>query len=256
MQDSNPLKAVSIGALLPKAFWAKHTMVPAVQSLKAFKFIPAQRAAEEQVVGAFQRIYGSPAAGEGPYLSLIQIADAGAYRATLDLSKTASLPATQSYPATALGQDLKLVSQIIASNLGTRVFMVTQGGYDDHAQEAAAHPRLLKDLGDAIAAFYQDLSQQGRVGQVMLMTISEFGRRPLENASTGTDHGTAAPLLVIGGSVKGGLYGEPPSLSDLDDGNLRFSTDFRAVYATVVQHWFQSDAGPVVLGKYSTLPFV
>ena len=164
--------------------------------------------------------------------------DSAAYQATIQLAKAATAPRHAQYPASnALASQLKLVSQIIATNLGTRVFMVTQGGYDDHAQEANAHPRLMAELGDAIAAFYQDLAGQNRANQVMMMTFSEFGRRPLENASNGTDHGTAAPMFVIGGAVKGGLYGQQPSLSDLDNGNLKYTTDFRSVYSTVLANW-------------------
>jgi uncharacterized protein (DUF1501 family) len=97
---------------------------------------------------------------------------------------------------------------------------------------------------------------QGRANQVLLMTFSEFGRRPQENGSQGTDHGTAAPMLVIGGGIKGGLYGATPSLSDLDDGNLKFTTDFRSVYSTVLANWMDADPTPAVLGRFPTLPFV
>lgn len=254
----NPLKAISIGSLLPKAFWAKKTMVPAVQSLKAFRFLAARQSGPEaqEVISAFQRIYGTVSDAEGPYLSLVQLADAAAYQATIELGKTAGVAPKVRYPASALASELKLVSQIIATNLGTRVFLVTQGGFDDHAQEAEAHPRLMKDLGDAIAAFYQDMTAQGRANQVLMMTFSEFGRRPLENASNGTDHGTAAPMLVIGGGVKGGLYGQTSSLSHLDYGNLIYTTDFRSVYSTVLSRWMGADPSQAVLGSFPSIPFV
>jgi uncharacterized protein (DUF1501 family) len=193
----NPLKAISIGTLLPKAFAAERTMVPAVQSLRAFKFLAAQRTDGEaqRVIGAFQRVYGTQMTEDGPYLSLVQLAESSAYQATIQLSRASAIANTAPYPASALAAQLRLVSQIIATNLGTRIFHVVQGGYDDHAQEADAHPRLMSELGDAIAAFYADLAAQGRANQVLIMTFSEFGRRPLENASNGTDHGTAAPKL-------------------------------------------------------------
>jgi uncharacterized protein (DUF1501 family) len=257
--EQNPLKAVSIGPQLPKAFWAKQTMVPAVQSLQSFRFIAAQAgaAAKQQVISAFQQIYGHGTGAEGPYLSLVQMADSAAYQATIQLARTAGVTTSSvQYPTSQIAGELKLVSQIIATNLGTRVFMVTQSGFDDHADEAAAHPRLMQELGDAVSAFYQDLSAQGRAQQVLLMTFSEFGRRPLENASNGTDHGTAAPILVIGAGVKGGLYGQTPSLANLDDGNLRFSTDFRSVYSTVLANWMGADPSQAVLGKFPSIPFV
>ena len=254
----NPLKAVSIGSLLPKALWAKNTMVPAVQSLKAFRFLAAQQSATEaqKVISAFQQMYGTVSDTEGPYLSLVQMADSAAYQATIELGKTAAVAPKARYPASALAEELKLVSQIIATNLGTRVFLVTQGGFDDHAQEAIAHPKLMKDFSDAVAAFYQDMTAQGKADQVLLMTFSEFGRRPLENASNGTDHGTAAPMLVIGGGVKGGLYGQTPSLSQLDFGNLVHTTDFRSVYSTVLKNWMGADPTQAVMGTFPSIPFV
>lgn len=257
--EDNPLKAVSIGPLLPKAFWAAHTLVPAVEDLTSFRYSTSQWLPQEskRVLGAFQQLAGSTDAAEGPYLSLLQMAEASSYQATIDLAATAGAATRRvPYPQSDLAKALKLVSRIIASNLGTRVFMVTQSGYDDHAQEAQAHPRLMQDLGDAVAAFYQDLSAQGRADRVLMMTFSEFGRRPLENASNGTDHGTAAPLLVVGDVVKGGLYGEMPSLAHLDDGNLRFTTDFRSVYTTVLTRWLGADAGAAVPGAFPTIPFV
>jgi uncharacterized protein (DUF1501 family) len=257
--EQNPLRAISIGPLLPKAFWAKQTMVPAVQNLKSFRFIAAQHGpdAQQQVIGAFQKIYGATTNVEGPYLSLVQMADSAAYQATVQLARTANATTSKvQYPTSQIANELKLVSQIIATNLGTRVFMVTHTGFDDHADEAAAHPRLMEELGDAAAAFYQDLSAQGRANQVLMMTFSEFGRRPLENASNGTDHGTAAPMLVIGAGVKGGLYGQTPSLSHLDDGNLKFTTDFRSVYSTVLANWMGADPSQAVPGKFPTLPFI
>jgi uncharacterized protein (DUF1501 family) len=254
----NPLKAISIGPLLSKAFWAKQTMVPAVQNLHAFRLLSVERRMGEaqRVISTFQQIYGADTTTEGPYLSLVQMADSSAYQATVQLAAAASVTTKAQYPATALGKQLQLVSQIIASNLGTRVFAVVQGGYDDHAQETKAHPQLMKDLSDAIAAFYQDLSAAGRAKQVLMMTYSEFGRRPLENASSGTDHGTAAPMLIVGGAVKGGLYGKEPSLSTLNYGNLQFTTDFRSVYSTVLAGWMGADPTPAVLGTFPTIPFV
>jgi uncharacterized protein (DUF1501 family) len=114
----------------------------------------------------------------------------------------------------------------------------------------------MTELSGAVSAFYADMAAQGRANQVLLMTFSEFGRRPQENGSQGTDHGTAAPMLIVGGGVKGGLYGETPSLTNLDDGNLRYSTDFRSVYSTVLARWMGADPTPAVLGTFPPLPFI
>lgn len=256
--SSNPLTAISVGPLLPKALMAQHTQVPAVVSIQSFRFLAAQYNADEsqRVLQAFQSINSMPEASDGPYLSLVQLSDAAAYRATVEIARADKATPSVTYPSTSLAGQLKLVSQVIASNLGTRVFMVTQGGYDDHAQEDGAHPALLRELSEALAAFYQDIERQGRINQVLMMTFSEFGRRPLENASNGTDHGAAAPLFVLGGAVKGGLYGETPSLANLDDGNLRYNVDFRSVYGTVLANWLGADPAPVLGSAFPTLGFV
>jgi uncharacterized protein (DUF1501 family) len=259
--EQNPLKAISIGPLLPKALFAKGTLVPAVDSLQSFQLLAGRHAPTEaqRLDAAFRRIAGARTGDEGPYLTLVQLADTGAYQATVELAQVRHTTAPRvPYPNSDLAAQLKLVSQIIATNLGTRVFMVTQVGYDDHAIEESefVYPRLMKDLDAALAAFHADMVAQGRADRVLLMTFSEFGRRPQENGSQGTDHGTAAPMLVIGAGVKGGLYGETPSLSDLDDGNLKPLVDFRSVYSTVVARWMAADPTPAVLGTFPLLPFV
>jgi uncharacterized protein (DUF1501 family) len=261
----NPLKALSIGPILPKAFFARNTLVPAVESLASFRYVAGGTAPTEaeRRSDAYQRISSVMAnitdSSQSPYLTLVQLADTEAYRATVELASVGRTPPSAiTYPNTALAGQLKLVSQIIATNLGTRVFLVTQTGFDDHAIEESAfvYPRLMAELDGAMAAFHADMVAQGRARQVLLLTFSEFGRRPQENGSQGTDHGTAAPMLVIGGGVKGGLYGQTPSLSDLDYGNLKPSVDFRAVYSTVIANWMGADPRPAVLGTFPTLPFV
>ena len=134
-----------------------------------------------------------------------------------------------------------------------RVAHVTLGGFDTHSGQQPDQERLLGDLGDALAAFYADLASVGKDGDVLTMTWSEFGRRVGENASEGTDHGTAAPLFVIGGSVKGGVYGEAPSLSDLDNGNLKYTTDFRSVYATLLERWCGAPADALLGARYAQI---
>lgn len=119
----------------------------------------------------------------------------------------------------------------------TRVFYVSQGGYDTHTNQTGAHDRLLKDLGDAVKAFLDDLKAQGNLPRVLVMTFSEFGRRVSENASGGTDHGAASVMFVAGDKIKAGLLGKYPSLapSDLLNGDLKYTTDFRSVYAGVLE---------------------
>ena len=153
-----------------------------------------------------------------------------------------------SYPGSPLGSQFALISRLIAGGLKTRIYYVSQGGYDTHVGQAGAHDRLLREMGDAVTAFLADLKAQGNLGRVTLMTFSEFGRRVKENASEGTDHGAAAPLFLAGGGVTAGLLGEMPSLAtrDLDDGDVKFNVDFRSVYATVLEKHLGVKSDPIL----------
>lgn len=148
---------------------------------------------------------------------------------------------------TDLAKKLRLVAGLIAKGFGTRVFYVSITGFDTHADQAPAHARLLTELGDAIAEFFTTLKGSGDDKRVRLMTFSEFGRRVDENGSRGTDHGAASCLFHAGPSVRGGVVGKHPSLKDLDVGDLKYHTDFRRVYATLLDGWLGCDS-KVVLG--------
>lgn len=163
------------------------------------------------------------------------------------------------YQDGALWRQLALVARLIKGGLGTKLYMVTLDGFDTHAGQNNNHPALLAQLAGAVNAFYTDLAAGDRDGDVLCMTQSEFGRRPEQNASQGTDHGAAAPLFLFGSGLNGsGFVGTAPSLQNLDnDGNLQFSTDFRRVYATVLENWLCIDAATVdeVMGQtFSRLP--
>src|SRR5205823_5094721 len=141
------------------------------------------------------------------------------------------------YPNTPLANRLKTAAQLIDADLGARLFYVSIDGFDTHANQLATHANLLKQVSDAMTAFYKDLSARGHRDRVLLMTFSEFGRRVFENGSAGTDHGSAAPMLLVGGKVKAGLVGAHPSMTDVAMGNLKHHTDFRQVYAAVLDRW-------------------
>ncbi len=152
-----------------------------------------------------------------------------------------------------MSAQLDTVARLIVGGLPTRVYVVSLGGFDTHGTEKDTHANLLSELDAAVGAFTQAVG--GR--HVVLMTFSEFGRRVAENASGGTDHGSAAPLFVVGSGVKGGYYGDEPSLTGLDDGNLRFTTDFRSVYATLAESVLGIDQRAVLEGAtFPTLGFV
>ncbi|HET9731210.1 MAG TPA: DUF1501 domain-containing protein [Acidimicrobiales bacterium] len=153
---------------------------------------------------------------------------------------------------------LATVSDLIAAGASAQVYQVSLASFDTHADERTNHERLLGDLDGAVTAFFKALEGHPRGDGVVLMTCSEFGRRPAENASGGTDHGTAAPLFVVGPRVRGGrFYGEQPSLTRLDAyGNLLFDIDFRQVYATVLEKVVGADPAAVLGGRFRTLDFV
>ncbi len=151
------------------------------------------------------------------------------------------------FPATRIGKQLEVAAKLIAAHVPVAVIKVTQGSFDTHAGQLAAHHRLLDELAQALTAFRLALQRQGAWNDVLVMTYSEFGRRVGENASHGTDHGTAAPHLLMGGRVKGGLYGPPPSLTDLQNGDLKHTIDYRSLYATVIEKWWSLP--PLAFGK-------
>ncbi len=161
------------------------------------------------------------------------------------------------YPPFALCQSLKLVAQMIAAEIPTRVFYVTHGGFDTHSAQANRHAGLLQELSQALALFQRDLKTQGHLDRVLLMTFSEFGRRVDENRQAGTDHGTANVMFLLGGRIKPGLHGTAPDLIHRDaQGDLIFKIDFRAVYAGVLRDWLHADPERVLGGKFDAVDVV
>ena len=154
-----------------------------------------------------------------------------------------------------LGGNLRRVAALIASGMATRLYYVTYQGnaFDTHVQQADLHGRLLMYTADAVRGFIEDLKRIGHADEVAVMIFTEFGRRVEENGSLGTDHGTATPMFVFGKHLAPGLYGRPPSLTDLDDGNLKMTTDFRRVYATVIEEWMGADSARVLGQSFRTL---
>ncbi|MBX2838124.1 MAG: DUF1501 domain-containing protein [Gammaproteobacteria bacterium] len=163
---------------------------------------------------------------------------------TLDASlsslgeKLQHLPDVQRLPGGNLGGQLQQVLRFIRAEVDTPVFRVRLGGFDTHANQLGRHERLMNQLGNALAGFSRVLIQDGEWDNTLIMTYSEFGRRVVENRSGGTDHGTAAPHLLMGGTVQGGLYGKHPDLDALIDGDMQYTTDYRALYRQVLANWF------------------
>jgi uncharacterized protein (DUF1501 family) len=201
-----------------------------------------------------------PATTYGTELAFVRNVANTAFR-YLDAVQDAAESATNTaaYPTGRLGESLAATARLIKGGLGARIYLIALDGFDTHAQQADVHHALLGQLADAVTAFYADLSAYD-AQRVLTATFSEFGRRIEENGSDGTDHGTAAPLFVFGPATDGGFYGAGPDLGSPDIvGNLVHSTDFRAVYASLLQSWFELDPGLVTEllgGTFDPLPFL
>ncbi|MDP6556431.1 MAG: DUF1501 domain-containing protein [Pirellulaceae bacterium] len=188
-----------------------------------------------------------------------------ARRASLDARSTAALidevtknsaSDTSLYPKTELAGRLKSIAQLIKADFSTPVYYAIQSGYDTHAAQLPTHARLLRELAGAMKAFLDDLQAAGLSKRVLTLCFSEFGRRVKENASLGTDHGTAAPVLIAGSSVNSGPLGQPPSMTDLANGDLKMQTDFRQVYATILQDWLGVDSASALGGSFDRLRLI
>jgi uncharacterized protein (DUF1501 family) len=255
LPTSNLFKGVAIGPLLPKMLIAEKTDVPAIADLRGFQFNgrrDEQAQADRILMGENTRY-----PFQSPYLQLVQDVERDAHAASLQLPHlVAGYKTAVEYPKTPFAQGLNLIAAIANADLGTKVYYVSLGSFDTHVGQRGRQDGLLQQFADGIKAFYADLAAHQVDDRVLTMTFSEFGRRVEENANRGTDHGTAAPMFLIGGGVKGGVYGDHPSLTDLDYGNLRWHTDFRSVYATVLEGWLGVPSATVLGTSYSLLNFV
>ncbi len=255
--NGNPLTAISLGALTPQTLISTRAPVTTVESVASFRF-QVSRQEPNELIAAYSRMYPQSQLAAPDGIRMIRAAGADAQKGAHDLATVATnYKSTVTYPQNPLARELQLVAQIISANLGTRIFHVTLGGFDDHVAEVYTHATLMKYLGDSLNAFYADLTAQGKADDVVSMTFSEFGRRVTENAGRGTDHGTAAPMFVVGGKVKGGLYGDDPILGKLDsNGDLVYGVDFRSVYGTVIDGWMNGTSSDILGGSYERLPFL
>ncbi|HZW71175.1 MAG TPA: DUF1501 domain-containing protein [Hanamia sp.] len=164
---------------------------------------------------------------------------------------------SQSYPATQLGKNLKTISSLILSDINTKVYYVSLGSFDTHINQENQQKRLFAELNEAIQSFVADLKANHRFDDVAIMTFSEFGRRVSQNASGGTDHGTANCMFLVGGGLKQkGLINAMPDLQDLNEGDLKYKIDFKAVYATLLNRWLGANESEILGNKYDLLNFI
>jgi len=264
-KDGHPFQSLAAGAALPVALNSLNASVPVLESQQTYRIAP-DPAAEAGAEGADARVQTllrlyNTYPESAPYAALLDILNTTAQSAVngsrlLDQSAVAYKPMAQ-YPATNFAKGLQLLAEVIVQGLGLRVGYVTLGGFDTHANQAATQTSLLAELGQGLAAFYNDLEAHDSADNVVVMTWSEFGRRVEENGNEGTDHGTAAPLFVLGNAVVGGIYGESPDLRNLDEsGNLKFTVDFRSIYATVLDNWLGAPSAAILGGNYGDQKFL
>jgi uncharacterized protein (DUF1501 family) len=161
------------------------------------------------------------------------------------------------FPAGPFGNAVSTAAQLAANEAGIAVVRLSLNGFDTHANQLAVHANLLRQLGEGLAALREALIEIGRWNETVVATYAEFGRRPRENESGGTDHGTSSVHFVAGGMVKGGLYGAAPALDRLDgNGNLPFAVDFRRYYATFLESWWGVSSRQVLAGRHAPLEFL
>ncbi len=232
----------------PYALMSRDIRVPSIQSLEQFRLRGSGRPQFKNAVRDLSRVARG---GENDLLGFVQSSTDSAIKASERMESAAvAYTPTAPYPQTGLGKKFETVAKLIASEMQTKVYYLRIDGFDTHANQPAAHAALLREVGDAVAVFVNDLIDHGQGDRVLTMCFSEFGRRVAENASDGTDHGTAGPIFLAGTKIRPGLIGKHPSLTDLTQGDLKYHTDFRQVYAAVLEGWLQCPSAAALLGDY------
>lgn len=254
------LAAWNTTAETPRALISGTTGVPAIPNASTYTYAsPNRGAAATQERAAAQTMASNPAIAR-PHLAFVNSTALGAI-ATLDrVALATAYTPTLAYPNGGFADALQTVAGAIVRGIGSRVFWLQTGGYDTHAGQGGGgggdYANLMGTLGDGLWAFYSDIRNQGLVGDTTVIVFSEFGRRISENGSAGTDHGAAGVMMVLGGSVRGGLHGTAPSLSpghptlENNSGDVRYETDFRSVYATLLERWLGVSSVPILGGDF------
>jgi uncharacterized protein (DUF1501 family) len=244
------------GELLPQALVGSQRHVPSLTSLEQFRRrlgVPEGAAAREQRA-ALDALASEERGKPGSLLQFVERSATLTYTSSARL-ETVVAGSGSGYPEFyGLARRLRLIGQLIKAGLTTSIYYTRLGGFDTHANQLGQHDALLREMGASLPAFLKDMSDSGNGARVVVLIFSEFGRRLAENASVGTDHGTAAPVFLLGGPVKSGLHGPYPNLRDLADGDPKFAIDFRRVYATLLDHWLGCPSDKVLSEKFEPLP--
>ena len=255
----NVVTGVNIGRGLPRAMAMPGVPVASVGDLDSYGVLNgfAGHRRQLEALDTFARMY-APAVGTGAVMDYLGRTGRDALMSA-DLLQHAPAQYTSGieYADTPIARSLQAVAKLVIADLGTRVFYTQHAGYDTHANQAVTQPQLLEDLSQGLSDFFADLQEQQRSDNVLVYIFTEFGRRVKDNGA-GTDHGSGGGGFVIGDYVKGGMYGEYPSLKeeDLLEGDLHFSQDFRGVYSTILDKWLGLDPAPIVGGHFEQPAFL
>ncbi|GAB5442352.1 MAG: DUF1501 domain-containing protein [Fuerstiella sp.] len=254
-QHGNDPAAMHLGRQKqPFALMSREVRVPTIRSLQQFRL---DTGSDQSFRDAVRQLADAGRPESNDLLGFVQSSTSAAIAAS-ERVETANQQyrAAKTYPETELAQQLQTIAQLIDAGLSTSVYYVQLDGFDTHAQQAGAQQSLLRQLSDAVTAFIQDIDAHGHGDRVLCFSFSEFGRRVKENASEGTDHGTAGPVFLAGQSVQSGLVGAHPDLNDLQDGDLRHHTDFRCVYADILQNWMNISPTEILHGNFKPVSAV
>ena len=258
-KGENVLTGLNLGRGLPRALSCRGVPVASVGNLESYGLFPDVREEEARrdTLNTFAQMYGG-AEGRDAISQFIGETGAAALKGA-DILRTAPEKYSSSveYAANPLAQSLKDAAQVMCADLGTSIYYAQHGSFDTHGGQLPTHNKLWGEVSSAVGDFMQDLQQHGRDDETLVFVFSEFGRRTHDNGS-GTDHGAAGATFVIGDAVKGGLYGEYPSLEPekLDSGDLQWNNDFRSTYATLLEQWMGLDANPILEETYEQLDFI
>ena len=248
--DAQGNMIVNIGTRQSLAVQARHHQPLVFNNPRSFRRVGTET--EQQAIERLR-----PTAADNPALEFLASTAANAVESSQFVREASAAYRTPvDYGIGGLSPQLRQVAALIHADMPTRLYYVAYQGnsFDTHVHQADPHSRLLAYTADAIRGFMDDLKRIGRAGDVAMMVFTEFGRRVEENASLGTDHGTATPMFVIGPGVAGGLHGRHPSLTDLDDGNLKMTTDFRRVYASMIEGWLGfDDSASILKGSFEPM---
>jgi uncharacterized protein (DUF1501 family) len=246
----NALFAFHIGDETPRMLLSESQRVTAFSSINDYGVQPDRNAQNDKpkIEKALERMMEckTPARASNG-VDLVRRTAAQAIASARDLRDALAKSATNAtYPGGGLSQQFRLAGQAIGAELPVRIISIGYGGFDTHANQKPQHANLWTQIDDALAAFHADLAQRKRADDVVVFVFSEFGRRVAENGSAGTDHGAAAPAFLFGSPVAGGIVGNAPDLASLDDGDVRYSLDFRRVYAALLDRWLSIDSAAVL----------